>query len=54
MIFTQRVVKITKASVHNKQKVRDTVVAKMIRILVFSPAKNGLYQLFLSFAVVCQ
>ncbi len=31
-----------------------TVVAKMIRTIVFLPAKNGLSQLFLSFAVLCQ
>ncbi len=33
---------------------RYTVVARIIRTLVFSAAKNGLSQLFLSFAVVCQ
>ncbi len=31
-----------------------TVVAKIIRTLVFSPAKFFLSQLLLSFAVVCQ
>ncbi len=31
-----------------------TVVAKIIRTLVFSPAKNGFKSVFLSFAVVCQ